>query len=79
MHINDGDTECMAVNKVIIFEYGKVVNVFVIAMNVFAKVGRGSSPKIQGVAIKISIKFSRLVEVKLLNTFNDFNGFNKTV
>lgn len=79
MHMSDGDTECTAVNRPIIFAYGRTVNVFVIATIVLANTGRGNSPKRQGFAIKTSMKFSIPVTVRLLTTFTDFNGFNKTV
>lgn len=79
MQINDGDMECTAVSKVIIFAYGKTVNVSVIAAIVFTSMGRGNPANRQGVAINTSMKFSTPVAVRPLTTSQDFSGFNNAV
>lgn len=79
MQISDGDTECNAVSNVMIFAYGKTVNVSVIATIVFTNMGRGNPANRQGAAINTSIKFSTPVGVKPLTASHDFSGFNNTV
>jgi len=79
MHISDGDTECIQVNKVIIFVGGRAVNMVDIAVKRLTSIARGNSPNIQGVTISTSNRFSMSIGDSFFTSSKDFNGFNRTV